>query len=226
MSPSQSSRISIRPLDCASQKGLDACEEGRTDAGWRVRDRRLELPEDGRQADAVTLRDLLVHSIPFRAEEITFLEAYVRDVAPTEYPGLIERYAVARRDGFQYDNLGYNIYAAALEAKTGRDWRGWLKERVFLPLRMTATSGRTSDYAADRIAWSHQRAGASPAGWPQADGWYLIAPKADGMMQSAGGLMTSANDMALWLEAQLKARGPDGSGLTPEMAQRTAHRGL
>ena len=180
----------------------------------------LELPEDGRQADAVTLRDLLVHSIPFRAEEITFLEAYVRDVAPTEYPGLIERYAVARRDGFQYDNLGYNIYAAALEAKTGRNWRVWLKEKVFLPLKMTNTSGRTSDYASDKIAWSHQRAGASPGGWPQADGWYLIAPKADGMMQSAGGLMTSANDMALWLEAQLKARGPDGSGLMPEIFAR------
>ena len=64
----------------------------------------LELPDDGRQADAVTLRDLLVHSIPFRAEEITFLEAYVRDVAPTEYPGLIERYA--RAGAFLSQNVG------------------------------------------------------------------------------------------------------------------------
>ena len=180
----------------------------------------LKLPDRGRQADAVTLRDLLVHSIPFRAPEITFLEAYVRDVAPSEYPGLIERYAVARRDGFQYDNLGYNIYAAALEARTGRNWRGWLKEKVFLPLKMTATSGRTSDYAANAIAWHHQRTGASPDGWPHADGWYLIAPKTDGMMQSAGGLMTSANDMALWLEAQLKGEGPPGSGLTPDIFAR------
>ena len=180
----------------------------------------LELPESGRQADAVTLRDLLVHSIPFRAEEITFLEAYVRDVAPSEYPGLLARFAVPRRDGFQYDNLGYNIYAAALEAKTGKNWRVWLRDKVFLPLRMTATSGRTSDYAADTIAWSHQRGGAAPGDWPHADGWYLIPPKSDGMMQSAGGLMTSANDMALWLEAQLTAKGPDGSGLTPEIFAR------
>jgi hypothetical protein len=34
----------------------------------------LELPDRGRQADAITLRDLLVHSIPFRVTEITFLE--------------------------------------------------------------------------------------------------------------------------------------------------------
>jgi CubicO group peptidase (beta-lactamase class C family) len=177
----------------------------------------LKLPDRGRQADAITLRDLLVHSIPFAAPEITFLEAYVRDVAPAEYPDLIERYAVARRDGFQYDNLGYNVYAAALEARTGKNWRVWLKERVFLPLSMTATSGRTSDYEANAIAWHHQRTGPSPDGWPHAAGWYLIAPKTDGMMQSAGGLMTSANDMALWLEAHLRAEGPPGSGLTPDI---------
>lgn len=177
----------------------------------------LKLPAGGRRADAITLRDLIVHSIPFEVEEITFLEAYVRDVAPSEYPALIEKYAVARQDGFQYDNLGYNIYAAALEAKTGKNWRDWLKEKVFSPLKMTATSGRTSDYAADKIAWSHQRAGAIGNEWPSADGWRLIAPKTDGMMQSAGGLMTSANDMALWLEAQAKGAGPRGSGLTPDI---------
>src|SRR5262245_27501866 len=68
----------------------------------------LPLPRAGRQADAIRLRDLLVHSIPFRAPQVTFLEAYVRDVAATEYPGLLARYAVARPDGFEYDNLGYN----------------------------------------------------------------------------------------------------------------------
>ena len=180
----------------------------------------LELPDRGRQADAISLRDLLVHSIPFRAPEITFLEAYVRDVAPAEYPGLLERYAVPRRDGFQYDNLGYNIYAAALEARTGRNWREWLEEKVFRPLDMTATSGRTSGYAANAIAWHHQRAGASPDEWPQANGWYLIPAKTDGMMQSAGGLMTSANDMARWLEAQLRGEGPPRSGLTSEIFAR------
>jgi CubicO group peptidase (beta-lactamase class C family) len=180
----------------------------------------LKLPAGGRQAGAVRLRDLLVHSVPFRAQEITFLEAYVRDVAPSEYPGLIERYAVARPDGFQYDNLGYNIYAAAVEAKTGRNWRDWLKERVFSPLKMTHTSGRTSGYPADQIAWSHQRAGAAQDDWARADGWYLIAPKTDGMMQSAGGLMTSANDMARWLEAQLEGEGPAGSGLTRQIFAR------
>ena len=180
----------------------------------------LRLPGGGRQASAVSLRDLLVHSIPFTAQEITFLEAYVRDVAPSEYPRLLERYAVARQDGFQYDNLGYNIYAAALEARTGKNWRVWLQEKLFLPLGMTKTSGRTSDYAAGKISWSHQRTGDLKDGWPQSDGWYLIPPKTDGMMQSAGGLMTSPNDMARWLGVHLEGSGPNGSGLGPEIFAR------
>ena len=61
----------------------------------------LQLPRAGRQADAIRLRDLLVHSIPFRAREITFLEAYVRDVSPSEYPGLLGRYAAARPGALQ-----------------------------------------------------------------------------------------------------------------------------
>lgn len=176
----------------------------------------LQLPRAGRQADAIRLRDLLVHSIPFRAREITFLEAYVRDVSPSEYPGLLGRYAAARPDGFEYDNLGYNIYAAALQAKTGREWRVWLDEKIFRPLGMKTTSARTSGYPERTIAWSHQRA-ALADGWPRAKGWYLLAPKTDGMMQSAGGLMTSANDMARWLDAQVRGEGPAGSGLTREI---------
>lgn len=181
----------------------------------------LTLPE-GRSADAVTLRDLLLHRTPFRAPEIVFLEAYVREVAPSEYPGLIETYAVPREEGFRYDNLGYNIYAAILQQETGKNWRDWLDEEIFTPLGMTQTSGRTSDYDPAEIAWSHQRVGAHEDGWPKADGWYLIPPKSDGMMQSAGGLMTTANDMAAWLTANLSRRAPRRSGLTSatfELAQ-------
>ncbi|MEO1135579.1 MAG: serine hydrolase domain-containing protein [Pseudomonadota bacterium] len=177
----------------------------------------LRLPEGGRQAGAITMRDLLHHNLPFEVEEITFLEAYVRDVAPDEYPNLIAQYATPREDGYKYDNLGYNIYAAVLEHVTGKNWRDWLREGVFSPLKMSATSGLTSDYGENEIAWSHQRAGAFEDGWPREGGWYVVPHKTDGMMQSAGGLMTSAHDMALWMEAHLKGAGPARSGLTPEM---------
>lgn len=185
----------------------------------------LVLPEGGRQAGEITLHDLLTHSFPFEVEPITFLEAYVRDVAPSEYPGLIAAHAEPREDGFQYDNLGYNIYAAILEQETGRNWRAWLQEEIFNPLGFTATSGLTSSYAPDALAWSHQMAGTFEDTWPRAGDWYLLPPKTDGMMQSAGGLMTSAADMSKWLQYNIAEAGPAGSDLDAEIFARAHEQG-
>ncbi|MEE2566383.1 serine hydrolase [Hyphobacterium marinum] len=176
----------------------------------------LQMPE-GRDAMSITMRDLLSHQAAISADEIGYLEAYVRDVAPSEYPGLIERYATARESGFQYSNLGYNIYAAALEQVTEINWRDWLDQDVFTPLGLDQTSGRTSDFDPADVAWGHRRTGAHQDDWPRANGWYLIPPKPDGMMQSAGGLMTSASDMARWMEIQLTGETPARSGITPAM---------
>ena len=176
----------------------------------------LQMPE-GRDAASITMHDLLSHQAAIEADEIGFLEAYVREVDPEEYPALIARYAVPREAGFRYDNLGYNIYAAALEQLTGTDWRDWLDDDVFGPLGLDHTSGRTSDFDAATVTWSHRRTGEHQDDWPRANGWYLIPPKTDGMMQSAGGLMTSPDDMAQWMEIHLTGMAPAGSGITPEM---------
>ena len=174
------------------------------------------MPEGVRPASQITLRDLITHQIPVRISEITFLEAYLRDVAPEEYPGLINKYAEAREEGFRYDNLGYNIYAAILQAKTGRNWRDWLDEGVFTPLGLDHTSGRASDFPPADVAWGHVRKfGHEDPVWVQTDDWFVIPPKTDGKMQSAGGLMTTANDMAAWLRANLNK--PAKGGLTPMM---------
>ncbi len=162
----------------------------------------LEMP-GGLSASEVTLHDLITHQVPITAGEITGTEAYFRDLAPEEYPAYIETYAVPREPGFQYDNLGYNIYAAILEQETGKNWRDWLQEVIFGPNGMTGTSGRTSDFDPATVAWGHQLdTGIAPV-WPAAEGWHLIPPKTDGMMQSAGGLMTTAEDLATWLRMNL-----------------------
>ena len=170
----------------------------------------LTLP-DGLDASAYTLRDLLTHEVPIENGLITEIEAYYTDLAPTHYPPLIAGFSTRREDGFQYDNLGYNIYAAILESATGRSWRDWLEEGVLDPLGLETTSARTSDYSADSLAWNHSWMGEDEGGW------FEVPPKADGMMQSAGGMMTSTSDMAVWLQTMLRGSGPAGSGLTSDI---------
>ena len=169
----------------------------------------LEFPEDVDPADW-TLRDLISHQVPIDADIITTLEAYVGEVAAADYPGLIARYASAREPGFDYSNLGYNIYGAILETATGRKWQDWLDQVIFDPLAMDHTSARTSDFALDELSWGHVWQG-------EEAGWFEVRPKTDAIMQSAGGLVTSTDDMAAWLQLQLRGAGPEGSGITTAM---------
>jgi len=173
-------------------------------------------PENINAAD-YTLRDLLSHQVPFENGTITFLEAYVMRIDPADYPALISARSEPRNAGFEYDNLGYNVYAAILETATGRPWQDWLDEIIFEPLAMDHTTARTSDFPLDEMSWNHI--------WLGEDvGWHEIRPKTDGMMQSAGGMVTSPNDMATWLQLQLRAAASD-AGLTAGMLEtaRTAY---
>jgi CubicO group peptidase (beta-lactamase class C family) len=149
-----------------------------------------------------TLRDLLTHQVPLENGMITFLEAYAMTVDPADYAGLISQFSEPRDAGFRYDNLGYNVYGAILEIATGRSWQDWLDEVLFDPLGLDHTSARTSDFALSDLSWNHTWMG-------DQEGWLTIRPKTDGMMQSAGGLVTSPADMAAWLQLQL--RGEAGS---------------
>lgn len=172
---------------------------------------------DGVDIRDYTMSDLLSHQVPINVGEINMIEAYSATINPADYPRLIENFGEARDEGFEYDNLGYNIYAALLETATGKTWQDWMDEVLFDPLGMDSTSARTSDFNLDELSWSHIWQGGEL-------GWYEQRPKTDHMMQSAGGLVTSTNDMAAWLQMQLRGEAPAGSGISAS-AIRTAQQG-
>lgn len=173
----------------------------------------LHLP-DGVDPAGWTLADLLNHRVPLSADVITTLEAYIGSPDPALYPQLLQQFASKRADGFDYDNLGYNIYAAILQQSTGRSWQDWLQQQVFMPLQLHETATRTSSFDPAQLAFNHQWLGAG-------QGWRLVPPKPDALMHSAGGMMTSPREMGRWLRLQL------GAGLSPQLdarALQAAHR--
>jgi len=151
----------------------------------------------GVDAEDYTLADLLNHRVPIEVGVITFLEAYVTELDHQDYPKLIAEHAEKRKEGFQYDNLGFNVYGAILHKATGKSWQSWLKDEIFKPLNMKRTSAKTSDFSLDELAWSHTWVGGEK-------GWHQVRPKTDEIMQSAGGMVTSSGDMAKWLQLHLK----------------------
>ncbi len=162
----------------------------------------LRLPE-GVDPGAWTLADLLNHRVPISADTITVLEAYLQSPDPSTYPQLLAKFASARPAGFDYDNLGYNIYAAILFKKTGKTWQAWLDEELLRPLDLARTSTRTSAFDPGVLAASHTWLG-------DAEGWERVGSKPDGVMHSAGGMVASPNDLARWLQLHLGGQAPEG----------------
>lgn len=160
----------------------------------------LKLPGSVDPA-AWTLADLLNHRVPISADAITELEAYIQSPDPALYPQLLAKFATPRAPGFQYDNLGYNIYAAILFQQTGKPWQAWLRKELFIPLGLKHTSARTSDFDPEVLAFSHAWLGDD-------EGWEQVDPKPDAIMHSAGGMVTSPNDMARWLQLHLGGTAP------------------
>ncbi|MDJ0656490.1 MAG: serine hydrolase [Xanthomonadales bacterium] len=166
------------------------------------------------RADEVKLRDLLTHSSGIDNSPIGFRVAYSGEHSPkilwdllqssepnTEYPlGM-----------FQYTNVGYNILTRLAEERTGKPWQDMLRDEIFGPLGMHRTTAYVSK--ADRNGWSKARPyfGLMPSGPQRA---YL--EKQDNTMQSAGGLLTTANDAARWMSANLSGGVLNGKRLLPE----------
>lgn len=162
----------------------------------------LTLPS-GADPRTITFRQLLSHQAPFENEALGFRTAYSDRVPVADYERIMQTGSQARPAGFQYSNLGYLVYAAALEMKTGKDWRDWLDQALFQPLGMTRSGARASRF--DGLPSYHR--------WMGERGWDTFAGKPDDLMQAAGGLVVSPRDMARWLEIQL---GASNDAVRPE----------
>ncbi len=157
----------------------------------------------GADPAAITFRQLLSHQGPIENEALSFRTAYSDRVPSADYARLLTTGSEARAPGFDYSNLGYLLYGAALELRTGRDWRDWLDEALLQPAGMSRSGARPS------------RFGGLPAyhRWMGARGWDVFAGKPDDLMHAAGGLVVSPTDMGRWLAIQL---GDANEAVRPE----------
>ena len=159
-------------------------------------------------ASHLTYRDLLSHhsGLPEFAGDILEDLGYSRGeilhrlrLLPTAY---------AFRDGYAYTNFGFTAGAEAASRAAGLSYEDMMQQTVFGPLGMTSTSARFEDFVAHpNHASTHQvsKGKAVPTvRMPQAQ-----AP--------AGGVSSSATDMARWMNLHLAKGKVDGQELiSPE----------
>lgn len=151
-------------------------------------------------SDHVTIGDLYAHrsGLPDHAGDDLEDIGFDRDT-------VLERLKLLPKGTFRvdyaYTNFGLTAAAEAVATAAGTDWASLSEAALYAPLGMTSTSSRHADYMArDNRASSHV---ASEDGYRVAD---LRQPDAQ---SPAGGVSSSARDMARWM-AMVLDRGVAG----------------
>ena len=145
----------------------------------------------------INIRDLLCHRsglglgtgdllvIPpttFTSEEIV---ARLRYIKP----------ASSFRSRYAYDNLLYLVAGQVITAVSGKSWDDFIRERIFSPLDMRASTTSILDLRLDgNVAFPHQKDGGRLHQVP-----YMNNDNA----KPAGAILSNAADMAKWVRVQL-----------------------
>jgi CubicO group peptidase (beta-lactamase class C family) len=164
----------------------------------------------------VTLRDFLCHRSGLPAFAGDLLEdlgyerrdilARLRFITP----------ATSFRSGYAYTNFGFTAAAEAGARAAGKEWEDLVADKVYRPLGMKSTSSRFADFArAENRAVLHVREGERMVAK------YVRQPDAQ---SPAGGVSTSARDLAQWMRLQLADGKFEGKQLIPAAALGETHR--
>ena len=164
----------------------------------------------------VSLRDMFCHrsGLPDHAGDALEDIGYDR----TE---ILQRLRYVRPDSsfrshYAYTNFGLTAAAVAAAKASGKSWEDVSAERLYQPLGMKNTSSRFTDFiASPNRAFGHVR---------QDGAWVAKYARDPDAQSPAGGVSSSARDMATWLRLQLGRGTLDGRELVKAAPLDETHR--
>jgi CubicO group peptidase (beta-lactamase class C family) len=169
----------------------------------------------------MTVRDLLVHrsGLTLGAGDLMIWPAPTHSraeiVAGLKYLPIGGQF----RGGYAYDNVLYVAAGEVVAAVTGKPWEDFIQTRIFDPLGMKDTVPMPSKVDRSRRAEPHCRLGPPVRGLgPQT---VLPFDSSFDSAAAAGGVNTTATDIARWMQVQLALGAlPDGRRLWTEASAR------
>jgi CubicO group peptidase (beta-lactamase class C family) len=186
---------------------------GRLDTGTTLQAMFPQLRFAGVDAQAIRVRDLLVHVAGIDNEPLAWACAYSGIHDPDSLAKLVAASrpdAEAPHGSFRYGNVGYNLTSLWSSRVLGRPWQQDLRDTVFVPLGMRRSSAYASDAA--RHGWPLAKPYSIASATP---GEALYLRKADETMHAAGGVIATARDLSRLLVAELEEGRVDGQQVFP-----------
>lgn len=163
----------------------------------------LLLPELPNYAQAVTIRQLMIHSSGLADYEDLIPATRTEQIHDEEVPALLPQDAAqglyfASGSGYRYSNTGYVLLALLAERAADMAFPDLLRTQIFAPLGMRATLAFVAGGpAVPERAYGYTK---QQGRWLPTDQSVTSATLGD------GGLYSSAEDMACWLSAVEEGR--------------------
>ena len=156
----------------------------------------------------ITVRDLLVHrsGLGLGAGDLLWWPESTYDRKQIVQRLRYIKPATSFRSAYAYDNVLYTVAGELIETISGKKWEDFVTERILRPVGMTgSTVLHSAAGQSGNVAGTH----AAVEGVVKA-----VPPMTSDNTNPAGGINSSAEDMAKWLIVQLDSgRLPDGKQL-------------
>lgn len=161
-------------------------------------------------ADQISLRDLLVHRSGISNDPLEFRTSYSGQSDKEEMLKLLNTSSKPISRSFLYSNIGTIIVGYAMENATGESYQQLIQKTILDPLGMKDTTfyasktKASSNYALPYLA---------------DNGVIIELPyKEDNQMQAAGGMVSTADDLAKWLTMNINNGKYQGKQIVSEIS--------
>lgn len=164
---------------------------------------------DAALTERITVRDLLCHRYGLSNWPITFAEAYSGVFDDAFYYREMETSKINGK--WSYSNLHFTLLGRIVEAVSGQPWQTYLQDHVFRPAGMSGSTARASElYSFTDCATPYVE---------ENNAWFPSPlRKVDSTMHAAGGIGSSAHDLARWILIHLNRGAIDNTRLLSESA--------
>lgn len=153
----------------------------------------------------VTVRDLLAHHSGLPGAAGNELEDIGYDRAQVLHRLRLVPASSSFRAGYSYSNAGFTEAAVAAAKPTGKPWEVIAQEKLYGPLGMSSTSSTYADFLS-RTNRAELHAKIDGA-------WSAQVKRNPDMQAPAGGVSSSARDLAQWMRLELAGGTFDGKPL-------------
>ncbi|WP_444922550.1 serine hydrolase domain-containing protein [Microbulbifer sp. CnH-101-G] len=169
---------------------------GKLDLDIPISSYKLQLGLEGKvDTNKISVRDLLTHTAGFTSIQHTFKSAFLGYSGPDELlHSLSENLLIAPDYNFRYSNTGPIVASMIAENVTGKAWGELIEKYITEPLDMNSTTNKVSkveNFLPSIIT--------SSGGNIFSSGHF----KSDLTMHPSGGLVSTVNDLAKWLQVNI-----------------------